>query len=96
VWIDSRRRHVERNVARHDAGEYGGNFLVVDEQLWREQWERQVTRARRHFEARREFLEIDLTTRPEWGPLCELLEVPEPPEPFPWANRDRGKDPDVC
>jgi glycosyltransferase involved in cell wall biosynthesis len=95
-WIDSRRRHVERNVARHDAGEYDGNFLVVDEQLWREQWERQVTRARRYFEARREFLEIDLTARPEWGPLCGLLEVPEPAEPFPWANRDRGTGPDVC
>ena len=95
-WIDSRRRHVERNIARRQADDYDGDFLFVDEQLWREQWERQVGRAQRHFEGRRDFLEIDLTTGPGWGPLCELLEVPEPTEPFPWANRDRAREPDSC
>jgi glycosyltransferase involved in cell wall biosynthesis len=95
-WVHSRRRHVQRNVALRDAGEYDGNFLVVDEDLWREQWERQVGRARRYFEGRRDFLEVDLTGGASWGPLCALLEVPEPTEQFPWANRDRAKDPDVC
>jgi glycosyltransferase involved in cell wall biosynthesis len=95
-WIDSRRRHVERNVSRRDTGEYDGDFLVVEEELWREQWERQVGRARRYFEGRQDLLEADLTTGGGWRPLCELLEVPEPTEPFPWANRDRAKDPDMC
>jgi glycosyltransferase involved in cell wall biosynthesis len=95
-WIDSRRRHVERNIALRDAGEYDGNFLVVDEDLWRQQWERQVGRARRYFEGRRDFLDADLTAGAGWGPLCGLLEVPEPTEPFPWANRDLAKDPDMC
>jgi hypothetical protein len=27
-----------------------------------------------------------------WSQLCELLEVTEPAEPFPWANRDQAKD----
>jgi glycosyltransferase involved in cell wall biosynthesis len=93
-WIDSRRRHVERNIARRAASEYHGTFLEVDEDLWREQWERQVGRARRYFEGRRDFLEVDLTAEGAWGPLCDLLDMPEPSEPFPWANRDRGKDPD--
>jgi glycosyltransferase involved in cell wall biosynthesis len=95
-WIDSRRRHVERNMARRQAGDYDGNFLVVDEELWREQWERQVGRVRRYFEGRRDFLEIDLTAGGGWGPLCELLELAEPPEPFPWANRDRAMGAEQC
>jgi hypothetical protein len=91
-WIDSRRRHVERNMARRQAGDYDGNFLVVDEELWREQWQRQVGRATRYFEGRRDFLEVDLTAGSGWRQLCELLEVTEPVEPFPWANRDQAKD----
>jgi glycosyltransferase involved in cell wall biosynthesis len=93
-WIDSRRRHVERNVARREAGEYDGDFLQVDEATWRERWHRQVDRARRYFEGRRDFLELDLTAGAGWGPLCKLLDLPEPAEPFPWANRDRTRDPD--
>jgi glycosyltransferase involved in cell wall biosynthesis len=95
-WIDSRRRHVERNMARRDAGEYDGSFVVVDEQLWREQWERQVGRARRYFEDRRDFLEVDLTAGGGWAPLCDLLDMPEPAASFPWVNRDRARDPDPC
>jgi GT2 family glycosyltransferase/glycosyltransferase involved in cell wall biosynthesis len=93
-WIDSRRRHVERNVLRRDAGEYEGRFLVVDEDVWREQWERQVRKARRYFDGRSDFLEVDLTAGHGWGPLCELLDLPQPPEPFPWANRDRANGAD--
>src|SRR6478609_6913841 len=33
-WLDSRRRHVETNAARHARGEYGGTFLVVDYAAW--------------------------------------------------------------
>jgi glycosyltransferase involved in cell wall biosynthesis len=92
-WIDSRRRHVERNRALRTTGGYDGNFLVVDEDLWRQQWERQVGHARRYFAGRADFLEIDLTAGLGWRPLCELLDLPEPVEPFPWANRDKALEP---
>ena len=87
-WIDSRRRHVERNVAAKAAGTYTGNFLVVDEPKWTEEWDVHMERAHRYFAGRSDFLEIDLTRRPEWGPLCELLGVPQPEVAFPWSNRD--------
>jgi hypothetical protein len=87
-WIDSRRRHVERNIERRKAGTYDGSFLVIDEPRWREQWNRHVDRARRYFADRPDFLEIDLTAGSGWEPLCELLDLPVPDEPFPWANRD--------
>jgi hypothetical protein len=92
-WIDSRRRHVERNIERKKAGEYEGDFLVVDEPLWREQWDRQLRRARTYFDGRPDFLEIDLTSGVGWEPLCKLLDLPVPAEPFPWVNRDKGQDP---
>ena len=95
-WIDSRRRHVERNVARRQAGEYKGNFLVADEGRWRGEWHCHVDRARRYFAGRAEFLEVDLTAGEGWAPLCKLLDLAEPSVPFPWANRDRARSPDPC
>jgi hypothetical protein len=91
-WVASRRRHVERNVARKAAGEYHGHFLEVDEPAWRAEWHDHVHRVRAHFQGRPEFVEVDLTTSPGWGPLCSLLGVAPPDRPFPWANRD----PDVA
>jgi hypothetical protein len=87
-WIDSRSRHVERNVARKDAGEYDGTFLVVDEVGWRRQWHRHTDRVRKYFAGRPDYLEVDLTAGVGWGPLCTLLGLPEPSVPFPWLNRD--------
>lgn len=90
TWVDSRRRHVERNLARREAGEYHGNFVVVDEEGWRREWFDHVPRARQYFAGRDDFLEVDLTACAGWTPLCNLLDLPEPSVPFPWANRDRA------
>lgn len=86
-WVASRRRHVERNVARRAAGEYHGHFLDVDEPAWRAEWHDHVHRVRAHFRGRSDFIELDLTASPGWDPLCSLLGVPPPDRPFPWANR---------
>lgn len=86
-WIDSRRRHVERNVERKRRGEYDGEFLVVDEPAWRSQWQTHVDGVRRYFGDRQDFLEIDLTSTPAWEPICSMLDVPVPAEPFPWVNK---------
>ncbi len=87
-WIDSRRRHVEKNIRRKAAGEYDGSFLVVDEAGWRAEWERHTAAVRRYFAGRPDYLELDLATTAGWEPLCSLLDVPTPAEPYPWANRD--------
>ena len=86
-WIDSRRRHVENNRRRRDAGEYTGHFLVVDEEGWRREWDRHVARVRTYFAGRSDFLELDITTGEGWAPLCALLDRPVPAAPFPWVNR---------
>jgi Sulfotransferase domain len=88
VWIDSRRRHVERNLRRLEAGDYDGTFVVIDEPKWNAEWDLHMERVHTYFARRSNFLEVDLTKNPEWGPLCRFLGVDEPETPFPWANRD--------
>jgi hypothetical protein len=89
-WIDSRRRHVERNIAAKATGKYDGTFLVVDEAKWTQEWELHIERAHLYFDGRDNFLEVDLTRNATWGPLCRLIGVTEPDVPFPWSNRDRA------
>ena len=88
-WIDSRRRHVERNLALKKTGDYQGSFLVVDEPKWIREWNDHATRVHRYFETRNNFLEIDLTHGADWTVLCSFLGVAVPSVPFPWENRDR-------
>lgn len=89
-WLDSRRRHVESNLRRKAAGEYGGTFVTIDEAAWREEWQQHVDKVRAYFAGRDDFLEIDIDQGPTWLPLCELLGVPEPADRFPWVNRDQS------
>jgi hypothetical protein len=86
-WLDSRRRHVERNQAAKAAGTYTGTFLEVDEAAWRADWDQHVAGVRAHFAGRTDLLEVDLTESPSWELLCRFLDVPVPDVDFPWENR---------
>jgi len=90
AWIDSRRRHVERNVVKQSSGDYDGTFVVVDEPKWRSEWELQMSRVHRYFEGRGDLLEVDFTQHSDWQPLCDFLGVPTPATSFPWVNRDES------
>jgi hypothetical protein len=87
AWLRSRRLHVENNVRLAEAGEYHGDFLVVDESGWRDEWVEHVRAVRAYFGDRGDFLEVDLTVAPSWEPLCRFLGVADPGVPFPWENR---------
>ena len=89
-WIESRRRHVEANVRRRDAGDYHGRFLDRGRGgVARASGSTTSSRRRAYFAGRDDFLEIDLTAAAAWGPLCTLLDVPEPAVPFPHVNRSQ-------
>jgi len=95
-WLDSRRRHVQKNIRRKEEGEYTGHFLDIDEDGWRRRWHRHMSSAREYFAGRDDFVEIDITAGPGWSPFCEVLGVSEPDEPFPWENRDKvDRDPNA-
>ena len=88
-WVDSRRRHVERNQRMKEAGTYDGPFLTVDPDTWTAEYVRHEAVVRAYFANRPADL---LAYRPvdgDWEPLCRFLDHPVPDTPFPWENRDR-------
>lgn len=90
-WLESRRRHVEKNKKRLAAGEYAGEFLEIDVERWAGSYRRHVGAVRSYFASRPDdLLEYDLTAGAGWEPLCDFLGHPLPAEPFPWENRYRS------
>jgi hypothetical protein len=88
-WLDSRRRHVERNVTRREVGEYDGTFLTVDLKAWRAQFIDHDARVRTYFAKRpQDLLVMDVTEGDDYAVLCPFLGVPEPAAPFPWRHKD--------
>lgn len=93
-WLDSRRRHVERNQVLHARGEYTGRWLDVDLAGWAADYQRHVGAVRAHFAGRDDdLLVIDITAGDGWAPLCRFLDEPVPDVPFPWVNRHRPAEP---
>jgi hypothetical protein len=83
-WLDSRRRHVERNVERKARGEYEGTFLEVDYAGWTDEFVGHAARARSYFADRPDdFLAMDIAGGDGWAALCPFLGVGEPDRPFP-------------
>lgn len=88
-WLESRRRHVERNVARKAVGEYDGTFLTVDLEAWQVQFAEHDARVRAYFSDRpQDLLAMDITAGDDYRVLCPFLGLPEPAVPFPWRHRD--------
>ena len=48
-WVDSRRRHVERNQQMKEAGKYDGPFLTVDPDTWTAEYVRHEAVVRAYF-----------------------------------------------
>lgn len=83
-WIDSRRRHVEANIARRARGEYRGAFLTVDPDGWRAEMGAHIARVQAHFAGRPDdLLVMDIAAGDGWERLCPFLELAVPEAPFP-------------
>jgi hypothetical protein len=87
-WIDSRRRHVERNRERRERGEYNGTFLEIEPERWREQFIEHQARVEAYFGGRDDLLVMRVTDGDGYEQLCPFLGVPVPETPFPWRHRD--------
>jgi hypothetical protein len=87
-WLDSRRRHTERNRKLRAAGRYRGDLLEVDLEAWEAEYRRHEAIVRSYFADRPDDLLVyDLTAGEGWEPLCRFLGHPVPDAPFPRANR---------
>ncbi|MFZ6004067.1 MAG: sulfotransferase [Actinomycetota bacterium] len=88
-WLDSRRRHVERNRLRIETGEYDGTFLEVDLEAWTSLYREHHERVRAYFRDRpNDLLVMDITAGDDYQALCPFLGLPEPATPFPWRHRN--------
>lgn len=89
AWIDSRRRHVERNRERKARGEYDGTFLEIEPERWRQQFLDHHARVMEYFRERDDLLVMRITDGDGYDLLCPFLGVPRVSKPFPWEHRDR-------
>jgi hypothetical protein len=90
-WVESRRRHVERNQAEAAAGRYDGTFLDIEPDAWRAEYETHHHRVLAHFADRPDdllVLDIERDSHQGWELLCPFLDEPVPDQPFPWQGRD--------
>jgi len=91
TWLESRRRHVERNQAEAAAGRYPGTFLEIDPEAWRAERDAHHGRVLAHFASRPEdllVLDVARDGQRGWELLCPFLHRPVPETPFPWQGRD--------
>jgi hypothetical protein len=92
-WLHSREKHVLRNQARAEAGDYDGRWLVVDKEGWRREWHEHHDRVRAYFAGRSNLLEMDITAGDGWDRLAPFLGVAVPSQPFPWLQRAGARTP---
>ena len=89
AWLDSRRRHVERNVVNKAKGLYSGGFVHVEVEEWTRQYHEHHARVLEYFAGRPDdLLVMDVARGDGYEQLCPFLGVEVPAEPFPWANPD--------
>ena len=87
-WLDSRRRHVERNRRRRAEGTYRGRFLTIEPDAWAAEYRRHEARVHGYFAGREDLLVLDVAReRDPWARLCGFLGRDVPDAPFPHANR---------
>jgi hypothetical protein len=89
-WIESRRRHVERNRVRQAAGEYHGTFLEIEPDVWAEQFRAHHEAVEAFFADRDDLLVMRITEGDGYEVLCPFLGLPDPGVPFP--SRHRGQE----
>jgi hypothetical protein len=90
-WIDSRRRHVTKNIERRAQGLYDGSFLEIDETAWWHEYRNHHKRVRAYFAGRPgDLLVLDICGGDGYEDLCPFLELAPLDEPFPRKNRDRS------
>lgn len=92
AWLDSRRRHVERNRRNKANGTYAGRYLRVEPEAWRIEWDEHLRRVTDYFACRPgDLLVVDVCGIEGYGRLAPFLGLPIPAGGFPVANVDLAR-----
>jgi hypothetical protein len=88
-WVDSRKRHVMRNIENQNKGLYESNFSSIDEEQWIERKFTHLNRVKQYFKNRQnDLLIIDITKGDGYEKICPFLNLEIPQEAFPKSNVD--------
>lgn len=88
TWLRSVRYLVEDWAAGFAMEEHIYGVRGFDADRYRKRYERHNREVREYFAARPDdLLVIDVTSSPGWSALCDFLDVPVPPEPFPRSGQ---------
>ena len=90
-WLDSRVRHVQRNIAAQTRGDYSGTWLKVEPEVWKAQYLLHHKKVSEYFQNRpKDLLAMNICSGQGYEMLCPFLSRPAISAHFPWKNRTRG------
>jgi hypothetical protein len=86
-WINSRKRHVMRNIAHKNQGLYESGFCEIDEEQWIERKITHLNRVKNYFKNRlNDLLIINITKGDGFEKLCPFLGFNVVADKFPQKN----------
>ena len=88
-WIDSRRRHIQRNPHTKMAQRYANVDFDDNRRRWRAEWYAHLDRVMTWFSDRDDLLVLDICGGDGWNRLAPFVGRAIPRTPFPTANVDR-------
>lgn len=86
-WVDSRKRHVLRNIENKHKSLYDSTFTKIDEEQWIERKFTHLIRVKKYFKNRsNDLLIIDITKGEGFDKLCPFLGLEVIEDIFPHKN----------
>jgi hypothetical protein len=86
-WIQSRIKHIERNIKKKEKNVYDGPFLTIDEEEWRKEKEEHYNDVMSYFKDNlSNLLIMDICSGDGYEKLCPFLNIPILKETFPKEN----------
>ena len=89
-WIDSRRRHIQRNPDTRMAQRYSNADFDDNRRSWRAEWYAHLDRVMTWFTGREDLLVLDICGGDGWNRLAPFVGCSIPHTPFPTENVDRA------
>lgn len=90
-WVNSRRKHIERNIKARESGRYESAFNTVEVETWIKTKNEHFARVKSYFRNRpNDLLIMHVTEGDGFEKLCPFLGLTIPEENFPRANVAKG------
>ena len=86
-WLKSAARHFGSTDFPMHKWLYGNGILIGNEKLYLDRYMQHNVDVKNYFRGRDNFLNFSLDDGDDWKKLCNFLDKPLPPIPFPYENK---------